>query len=246
MENEYFSFMRGDDGDRSLHLGKLTPVMEGFANRLEIVIMEGNLPGELPNQSRYEQINKVEERLIPVIESADTVYVGRIIKNGGATSYFYSRLTAFPPVTVKTGLFKKQTFAVTMLSDPEWHFYRSTLCPDRIEMHISRNRNLIVVFEQQGDDLSKVRPVDFGCYFNTRQDLENFLAEATSVGYGHSDREHWGSPEDPGEPTEQYLCELVIPTVITEREIAELCVTIEQMAERHNGVFDGWAGPVAR
>ncbi|ARU41338.1 hypothetical protein CCB80_09405 [Armatimonadetes bacterium Uphvl-Ar1] len=244
MEDQYTIFQREEPAGPAFHLARITHPNPALPNLITVKIPYQGSRNGLPTSSQKAKLEQIEDHLTDTLESALTIFVGRILQPNLSTVYLYSSQPNHPEITVRTGLFKKETFRPESRPDPEWHFYQANFVSSPIEEHMNRNMPLHMVFEQDSNDASKPRPVDFACIFPTRSDLESFLAEAQTLGFTPTDPASWNSPEEPEEPSEDYWCELVKTTSIEPSTIAHISVELEQLAEKYNGEFDGWSCPV--
>ncbi|MFM9873454.1 MAG: DUF695 domain-containing protein [Fimbriimonadaceae bacterium] len=246
MKENFFSTCRETPSGPNFHLALETTPDPSFPNLISVKIPYSGSQNGFPTTGERKKIDHIEDSLTSIIESPQTRFVGRILKPNLSIIYFYSKSSGHPEVTIKTGLFKKESFSLETQPDPEWHFYAANIKPTPLELHMNRSAQLHIVLLENGDDPSKPRVVDIGCTFPTRTALENFLAAATAAGFGHSDPKDWGSPEDPVDPAEDYWCELTKTTSIEPETIAQVCVDVEALCESHGGEFDGWACPVMK
>jgi|GEM_PF-3429038 len=193
--------------------------------------------------NELERVYDIEEKLIEMLESPNYIFVGHISRPGVTTIYFYSRIQPPKELTVKYKFLKKAVVSTECRPDSEWLFYKHELEPTKLELHSFRNQRLHDVFEKQGDNPDVSRPVDFGCLFPTKENRAAFLAEAESHGFKFDQA---ALEENPNEPDDDYWCELVKTTSIQPDTIAQICVDLDDLCEKHNGEFDGWACPVAK
>lgn len=196
--------------------------------------------------NELERVYDIEEKLIEMLESPNYIFVGHISRPGVTTIYFYSRIQPPKELTVKYKFLKKAVVSIECRPDSEWLFYKHELEPTKLEFHSFRNQGLHDVFEKQGDNPDLPRPVDFGCFFPSNESRIAFLSEAANLGFNLSSAGTWGGPDHPEEPQDDYWCELVKSTSIQPDTIAQICVDLDDLCEKHNGEFDGWACPVAK
>lgn len=247
MSNEWILAKRGTPESPTLVLTEIHSgvPLENLKFLIKITLHYRQASNGFATSAERTRMNKIEECLRGILLSPNYEYVGHIIERGKMTSYFYGKTVAPQEITVKYGFLKKTIVHPESQPDPDWLFYRHDLEPTLVEKHIHWNRGLHQTFIKQGDNPALPRPVDIACIFPTRATLQAFLDEAKSLGYGHSDPALWGSPEQANDPSEDYWCELIKNTSIEPETMAHICAEIEELATKHGGEYDGWAGPLA-
>src|SRR5947207_6122962 len=71
--------------------------------------------------------------------------------------------------------------------DESWSQYLELLYPSPEEFHRIKNRRVVEVLEQHGDQLSRARLVSHWVYFATPEDRSSFLGEVTGRGFTVAD-----------------------------------------------------------
>lgn len=186
---------------------------------------------ELDRASDWEEL--IEKELAPY----SPIFAGHITGTGVMISFYYLQKPGPASVTIKTGLFKKTEIQLENSNDVHWGTYCALLEPTELEMEASRNSQLLQVFESQGDDRAVAREVDFTAYFNSASDRDNYFREVEASGYHLTSEGVW--------ETDQGQFGINIGRVMTleDNVIHPATLLLTQVAERHNGEFDGWAAP---
>jgi uncharacterized protein (TIGR01619 family) len=201
-----------------------------------------NMPYEavrdrLPGSKELQRVSKLEEGLMKQLEGPNGVFAGHVIGFGRQLSVFYCRSAITSPMTVKTGLLSKETLTPTCKHDPEWTFFAEHLEATAQEVQMTRNLPLHQTLQENGDDFTKPRVVDFGVEFPDSNRRAAFLSEAVALGYTY-DEAALADNDD--------FVELHRTTSIEPKVIAQMGLELDELARKHGGEFDGWACPVTK
>lgn len=211
-----------------------------FPFLLALTLEYSSGPNGLPASSAdHQRISKIEDKL----ESAarpGAEFLGHVTGGGRTVFLFASRTAQVAPVTVGTGLFKKETFSLVAPATDAWAWFESGLAPTAVEIAVSAYLPLYAQLKQHGDRHEATRPVDFAAFFPSADRREAFLAEVFGLGFTLGQQGGW-EPR-PGD----FWCEFVKETAIEPSVMGPLVLELEALAARHGGEFDGWACPVVR
>lgn len=192
----------------------------------------------LPAAGQMDHAQKIEDKLNSALEPLGAVHVGHTVFGGSMVAAYYSPSALPSELTIKTGLLSKQTFEVVSREDAAWTYYAQELEPTEIEKVIGEYNRLHATLRQHGDDHTKVRPVDFAAFFNIAEDRSRFLERVLADGFRMGSQGTW-------EPDGEFWCEITFDTSIEPNRVAEIVLSLRQIAGECNGEFDGWACPVA-
>ncbi len=194
------------------------------------------------HDAEFEAICDIEDQLVEQLaERHQGICVGRVRLAGMIDLWFYLK----PGTEEAVEALVRESFAKTgcelnIGEDVDWDVYQEQLLPDPSEMQWALDQQLVDTFEEMGDDLSVERPVRFISYFENKPSAESFARLAESAGF-----EQAGTAPTEFDPS---LIEvtLVRTTPIEFESVHPLSLTLMELAEQHDGEFDGWeAQPVS-
>ena len=200
----------------------------------------------LPTSAGFDRAEEDENQVVPVLEKAGALFVGRTKAEGVSSLYFYGSADMFPKeiaVSKKSWFSKKTTVhQVEARPDPMWLFYEEELKPTTVEYEIARSRPLHNALKQHGDRHETPRPVDFTFLFPNEKGRASFIAEMEERQVFLNGEGAWENFDGDGWP---YWCSLVFDTPVDPPTIGQICADFRALARSHGGDLDGWACPVA-
>lgn len=198
-------------------------------------------PAEMgaPAAQRLKHTYKIEDGLEHALKSVGGVHMGHVVTPRSTLVLFRSERPAPAEAEIKTGLLKKEKVSISTREDRDWDWHNSEVRPTLKEVHLSRNMMLHHTLAEQGDNAQAVRPVDFTFCFSDAGRRQAGYAELQSLGYELNSE---GMTESDGD----YWMSVVADSNVEPDQMAERCVTLTEVAERHGGEFDGWACPVVK
>ena len=132
-------------------------------------------------------------------------------------------------------------FDIDEADDEEWTHYSTVLYPSAEDFQQIHNQNVINRLLQEGDSLDKPRRVDHFANFKNADDREAFVAAATAIGFEAVSR-----PEAEGETEFPFSVGLLRVDSVDPETIDRITFELFELAEQHNGEYDGWASPVVK
>lgn len=192
-------------------------------------------------EDEFDRITDIEEALLIGIDDLSaTRFVGRATFGGHCDFFFYgpegsaieSRLT-----TAMAG-FPDYQYDVGSRDDPEWKTYFDFLFPSKREHQTIVNRQVVEILEEEGDRHEIPRKVSHWIYFDSADDRSRFQAEATAQGFSIEEAIEQDEPEEDGENRFGITVSSTIPADI--ETIDQVVLQLFDLAERHQGVYDGW------
>jgi len=231
-----------------VHLGLLEEApVEGLSRRVDVSIPLEITPDNFLAIEEDEKLEALEEWMYDYSESQEGMYVGRVtIATQRTYSYYVSEkfdVEAF--VSALKQQFSAVSFQVQAEEDPEWSYYIDVLYPENLEFHILKNLYLVNILQESGDNVALERPVSHFVYFEDKTKLEEFKKQIESKGYRvtetefidpHAEEEH-DCKED---HSPMWACIFEKNTSIEYPTICQVCAEIIELAETHEGEYDGW------
>lgn len=203
-------------------------------------------PDGLPTKAGFDFAEEFEEQVVPVLEAAGALFVGRIKQEGISTMYFYGSPGVFPNEVTFTKRSwisrKREVYKVESRPDPMWTLYEEELKPTPIEYEVARSRPLHEALRQHGDRHETPRPVDFTFLFPTEKGRAAFIAQMEERKVFLNGEGTWDNFDGDGWP---YWCSLVFTTPVDPPIIGQICADFRALARSHGGDLDGWACPIA-
>jgi len=202
------------------------------------------------NQPRQDGLSSVDEApMLGTIEDdllgslkERAAFVGRITTAGRREFYFYGDDTTRCEDAISHTMRKHAAYRFDLGSkrDEPWSQYLDLLYPSPEEFQRIKNRRVVEVLEQHGDQLAKARPVSHWAYFPTPGARNAFLAEVTGRGFTIAD----GST-DAGEPS-PHPYGVTLEKVDSIDQIDDVTIELFRLARSHDGEYDGWETAVEK
>ena len=190
------------------------------------------------------QLDAIEEALMEAVEDAAAgELVGRIMTAGRQEFYFYAPThIGFEDAVARTmQRFSQYRFDTGVEQDPDWNHYLRVLYPSAHDVQRIKNRHVIEVLSENGDQLEKPRIVSHWAYFPGEAARAQFVAEARKRKYAVMD-EH--RVDEPGH--EKPFCarlERIDP--VDWLSINEVTIELFELADSCGGEYDGWEAGLA-
>lgn len=187
-----------------------------------------------PDDAEAEQLFAIEEQLELAVGDAG-MFVGAVTENSKRHLFYYVR----------------ESFDVAVLEsfvqspperkhDPAWADFTEWLVPSDSDRQINSDLHLIHILEEEGDDLSAVRPVDHFLYFDDKSDRDEVAISLSAQ--GEADLETSDDPESDS----PYGIQFVREHALEPPEIFEHTLALVELASEHNGYYDGWETPLVK
>ena len=125
--------------------------------------------------------------------------------------------------------------------DPNWGFLLDYLAPDRERWQWIMDFRVVRQLQEAGDELDKPRPVDHTIHFNDAASADAFIEDAKQIGFTVSQRHH-----DENRDELAHMVELQREDPVAVDHIHAVVMDLVELAEKHEGDYDGWGCPVAQ
>ena len=200
-----------------------------------------NAPREdgLLDREEAPQLDLIEQALMEAVEDATAgELVGRIMTDGRQEFYFYgpTHIGFEDAVALTMRQFGDYRFDSGVEQDPEWNHYLRVLYPSPHDVQRIKNRHVIQVLTENGDQLEKPRIVAHWAYFPSEAARAAFVAEARQRKYAVISEHKVDEPDHP----EPYCAQLERIDPVDWNAINEVTIELYDLAEASGGQYDGW------
>ena len=133
----------------------------------------------------YEDFLETKESIIIALEHNEKAkYVGSRIVDGWSEIYFYAK-DSKELDNVATDMLKNTTYVYecSVVKDTKWDFHYKNLAPTEIELCHIESEKIIFMLEEEGEDLSIIRPVEHYISFELPTQKNRFLNTLEIEGY---------------------------------------------------------------
>lgn len=226
----------------NLALAKIAPLEQYPTHFLIEIKMNDVGESGMGTDTEYNRLCTIEDQINDITDDMPCLLVGLIRCAGTFEMYFYAENEfAFETLEAKLKAINGIEYDLKIReNDTEWDTYFDFLHPSPYEMHTIHNMHIINSLKEQGDNGQTPRDVNFWAYFETQTDAKNFSKEAQKEGFsevycGVLERE-----EEEESLPEIFQVQLCKETSLEWGIANNFCFQLMQLAEKHNGNYDGW------
>lgn len=192
----------------------------------------------MPQGPEAEMVENLKEALTEYLGTRlNARLVGRNLFFGRAEYYFYAQDAKNLDTAVHAVMsgFGTYDYYYDHKKDADWSFYRDFLLPGLWELHCIRNRHMLTLLRDQGDNLQTPRPLEHWLFFATETDAKEAWALLESDGFQQDELVEEEDYEDQPWTLKVQRTEHLVPD-----RLDELVRQLLALAEAHNGTYDGW------
>lgn len=209
-----------------------------------VALQQPDEDGFPADEAEWEQLEAIEKALVEVFQGAlQALFVGKLLHDGKRNFYFYSAQEALPEVLASNLMqdFPGYTYATNTQQDSDWGLYLDFLFPEAADMQSIKNSRVLRMMQEQGDEPHIPRPVAHLFYFVTPTGRAAFRKEAGQLGYTLE-------RESLSESNSEMPYTLVVTKTasLDEETLHTRTLQLFNLAEAHNGVYEGWEAQVVR
>jgi len=167
-------------------------------------------------------------------------YVGRIISDGHVTFLYYVQYTYNWPDFIEFALTEHLSYEISNghNSDGDWNYYKKLLYPTPKEWQLIQNHKVCASLKEQGDNLYLKRAIEHKLYFQSEDKKEELLKVLEEQGFKVNNEV---TNEDAVKGIGFYRLDKPFY-----HDIDELTLSLIDMAEEHNAMYDGWETSVVK
>ena len=224
-----------------LGLKKIAPI----ADKPNVVWVSINMqnPREdgLSSNEESELLYAIEDNVVNNITNQhNAIFVGRLTSDGLRQLYFYFGDTADYEKTIVQSMSKYPTYEFEFGSkkDEEWDGYLNFLYPLPSQYQMIMNRRVIINLEKNGDNLTKERMVDHWIYFETENDLQNYISEI--------EKQNFKVISSEKNKDNIYVLNVGRVDKVDFNSVNDYTLYLWELADKYNGSYDGWGCPVEK
>jgi uncharacterized protein (TIGR01619 family) len=198
-------------------------------------------PDGLSDESEFPTLLAIEDQLVKHIgATCNAVEVGRITSDGHREFYFYGANDKGFKAAVSEGMagFKQYQFELGSQDDQAWSQYFNVLYPSDEDFQKMKNRDVLEVLREHGDELSAVRDVHHWIYFRSRDSRQWFAAKARAWGYSIEHESEDAGKEHP------FGLHITRDQSVTPDQIDKAVVELFRLAKQVDADYDGWEAQV--
>lgn len=221
-----------------LNLTQLAPI-KGEKYLIDFTLQLQN-PDEngLPTSAEEDTIFEIEDAFMEKIEE-NCIFAGRITTEGQRKYFFYTAdfQTVIDSITESMEKFPDYDYEIKTSEDKKWETYFEELYPDPLNLQLILNRSVLDNLLQHGDTLEKSRNVRHWIYFETEKDREKFAKVIEKEGF---------TLKNLKKENDEYGLMIERIDHIDPESIDQLVVDLWDLANEHQGDYDGWETEVVK
>jgi hypothetical protein len=196
----------------------------------------------LSHPEEFESLCAIEDACIDKLEEGgvEAHYVGRNTSQGGRDYFFYTSDGSQVEKLLCQAMvqFPDYEYEVGHRQETDWSTYQTFLLPSPRDMQLIQNEHVIRKLEESNDLLTTPRTVLHWIYFSDHLTRENFVEKSLAIGFTidhriepNADNQEWGVVLARQHPVDYW-------------SIADVTLTLFDLASEFGGVYDGWETPV--
>ncbi|HEX5062229.1 MAG TPA: DUF695 domain-containing protein [Kofleriaceae bacterium] len=183
-------------------------------------------------------LNEIEDAMAERAAESGLIYVGRIRSGGVWEVAFYGAPECKDALQAMRALFPDRRTYLDVRPDPEWGFYREFLLPDEERRQWMQDRRVTDALAERGDSLTAPRRIDHWAYFTTAEGRDQFVGDVKAAGFALERAAHVEGHELP------FAAQFYRDDAAELEHIHDVVMLLFELAEKHDGDYDGWESPV--
>ena len=187
-------------------------------------------------ESPYGNTKQINEEIIR--DEAHAKHVASITTGGARMMYFYADDDTYLAGLVgkMASEFSDYEFNYLLEKDAPWNFYFNVVYPSLLDMQIMKNRRMIRLMAEQGEDLNEVREVTHWFFFNNGASRKQASVRLRDGGCEILDDNFF----DERVPEFNFGMRVLIKHNMTQEKMLEVTYALYDFIERYEGIYDGW------
>ena len=195
----------------------------------------------LSSDEESELLYAIEDDIVNNITSQhDAIFVGRLTSDGMRQLFFYFGDTSDYEKTIIDSMSEYPTYEFDFGSkeDQEWEEYLDFLYPLPSQYQMIMNGRVVRNLEQQGDNLTKERMVDHWIYFETEDDMRNYISEI--------EEQNFKVISSKQNEDKIYVLNVGRVDKADYHSVNNYVLYLWELAGKHKGDYDGWGCTVEK
>ena len=187
----------------------------------------------------FEEFLETKESLIIALEhSGKAKYVGMRMVEGWSEFYFYADSSKnLDNIVAKMLQPSHYIYESSVVKDNKWDFHYKNLLPSDLELAHIQSEKIIFLLQEEEDDLTVVRPVEYYLSFTTPTQKNRFVNTLEVEGFTfkdeiESDVFHHGIA-------------LVKEHIVTSDEVKKNVTLLFEAVKKEQGFYEGWSTVLA-
>jgi len=187
----------------------------------------------------FEEFLDTKESLIIALEHQERAkYVGSRIVDGWSELYFYAKESKqLESIVTEILRGSSYIFESSVVKDAKWNFHHKNLAPSELELCHIESEKIIFLLQEEGDDLSVVRPVEHYVSFELPTQKNRFLNTLDLEGFVLKDE----ISSDEFEHGIALVKEHSVTSEVVREELRQLFEAIK----KNQGYYEGWSTVLA-
>jgi len=186
----------------------------------------------------------IEDVFFNYLDDSSLYFVGRLRNKGQWELYFFGPDGLETLIDAAAAKAISETthapYEVRSKPDPEWSGYTDFIYPDAERQRWMSDRSVVDNLAEHGDLHDRSRRTDHWIYFSAKADREKMAKACEALGFAREN-----DPED-GEGSRRFALQIYRDDPSELNHINEVTTTLFELAEQHNGEYDGWETFVVR
>lgn len=222
-----------------LEVAKQAPVLEyHHLLGIQVVIKNPTEDGFYTEEER-DQLFEIEDRIVSVYRAeAHAKHVASITSAGTRMLYFYAKDDEYLAGLVGkiASEFDDYQFNYLLEADAPWNFYFNVLYPSLLDMQIMKNRRMLHLMAEQGENLEEVREVTHWFYFDNGASRKQASVRLRDNGCEILDDNFF----DERIPDFGFGLRVLIKHNMTQDTLLRVTYELYDFVEKYGGMYDGW------
>lgn len=242
----YFSNIDNVMGSIMVDLGlsKIAPIPDKPNVVWVSIIMQKPREDGFSSNEESNLLYDIEDNLVDnIVKKHNAVYIGRLTSDGKRSLYFYFGDTSLYDQTISQSMVNYPTYEYNYgtKEDKTWDGYFDFLYPMPDQFQMIMNARVIRNLEKSGDNLTSERMVDHWVYFKNDLDTKNYIAEVEKLNFKVLS-------SNIKDTTSELKHEINIGRIdkVDYNSVNEYVLVLWELANKHNGSYDGWGCPVMK
>ena len=191
------------------------------------------------NEEAYEEFLETKESLIIALEHDNKAkFVGLRVIEGWSEFYFYAESSKdLDNIVAKMLTPSNYMYESNVVKDTKWDFHHKNLSPTDLELAHIQSEKIIFLLEDEGDDLSVVRPVEHYVSFTTPTQKNRFVNTLEIEGLTIKD-------EIESDDFEHGIA-LVKEHAVDSESVESVVSEIFEAVKKEQGFYEGWSTVLA-
>lgn len=182
---------------------------------------------------------EIEDRIASVYKAeAHAKHVASITTAGSRMMYFYAENDEYLAGLVGkiAHEFGDYDFNYLLEGDAPWNFYFNIVYPSLLDMQIIKNRRMLKLMEEQGEDLTEEREVTHWFFFNNGASRKQASVRLRDGGCEILDDNFF----DERVPEYNFGLRVLMKHNMTQETMLNVTYALYDFIEKYEGIYDGW------